>query len=324
VGWCGGGGGGGEGGEECFVPEGPEYVIKNPISRGQKMCDYKTRYLDYKERVLKEYRCPHRPVKELEEDGKKLCIFHGKKEDKDVEKFYKGFRKLYKEENHNFAGFVFPKGFDFGKLKEETGPLKFVDSVFTRAHFLCDVYLLKAQFSGEGGTDFRGAQFSGEGEVLFYGKTFHNKNEADFSRITIGDKAKITFDGVDLNRARFLITDLRRINFIEVDWTAKKPDSSSYMGRLKVYDETFQERGVVTRNVYRLWYLFKLWLFILKWEAEEKEEGSRWRIVQRKIAVKIIDRWKINEPEEKKRNHYEVYRLYNQLMKNYTDTNRYH
>ena len=46
------------------------------------MCDYKIDYFDLKARELKGYKCPHRSVKKLEEDGKKFCIFHSEMEER--------------------------------------------------------------------------------------------------------------------------------------------------------------------------------------------------------------------------------------------------
>ena len=392
------------------------------------MCDYETKYFDLKAIGFKGYKCPHRSVKKLEENGKKYCIFHSEREDKDVEKFYKGFKKLYEDGKHDFTGFVFPKGFDFWRLRKEMGELRFVDAVFLMAIFLCSVYFSGAEFTGEGGTDFReakftgegatyfsgakftgeggtyfrrarftgeggtdfgsakfscgfgtdfsgakfsgeggtyfrgakfsgeggtdfsGAEFSGEGgtsfslaefsgkggtdfigakflpnsKIVFFGQTFTETTIGYFGNLLIDEKADITFDGVNLNRCRFFRTDLRRINFSNVYWANRKYGANTYRGRLKVYDESFQEKGILFRKFQRVLFWLKDKFYKLRQKTiEEEDKKSVIKDIKRVLLEPLS--WIITrEPEPKERSHYDVYNLYNQLIKNYEENNRYH
>jgi uncharacterized protein YjbI with pentapeptide repeats len=421
--------------------------------------------------------CKHTAMKKADDDGIKRCIFHSRREKKDVEEFYQGFKILYKTKQHSFQGFIFPKSFDFIRMRKEIGRLKFVDAFFFETIFFCDVdfseaeftcedgtwftrvmflgngvtdfseanfsgkgmidfsnvkfisgggtnfskakfrgeggtsfawsefsgewgtnfsevqfsdkggtyfaatkflgvgktdfsraqfsgkgrtnfswakfsseggtlfsfakfsgaggtsFLLTkfsseggnifgktqfsseggtdfslAQFTGKGGTNFRDAEFSGEGEVKFTGRTFYEGTEADFRVITFKNPESITFDGVELSKVRFLKTDLSKINFTKVYWTGRKYDSSTYKGRIRVYDEEFQYRG----------------RFLRKFEDEENKEDGKIKAFFRKTGFKFVSWLNKLKPKEKNDNHYEVQRLYNQLLENYVKTNRYH
>ncbi|MBN1574822.1 MAG: pentapeptide repeat-containing protein [Deltaproteobacteria bacterium] len=272
------------------------------------MCDYKIRYLAYK--------CPHPDYGPGKDEEKTFCIFHNDREDKDLEKFYKGFEKLYKSGKHDFRGFIFPVRFDFNKLKEETGDLEFKEAGFVRAIFSEKADFSGATFSGganfwgatfSGGAYFVGATFSGEAyfvvatflgeayfvgatfleksKVIFQGKTFEDGATAHFINLKIEKDADLTFDGINLNRARFIGTDLENINFKEISWQK----SGRLVKRNMLYDETFQLGPFESLSI--------------KLKKLLKKEGEFFR---------------------EKGNHYEVKRLYNLLRINYEKTGRYH
>ena len=155
------------------------------------MCDYKPIYVET-------YKCPHSNYGPGKDGEKTFCIFHNDREDKDVEKFYKGFKKLYKSGKHDFRGFILPEGFNFRKLKEETGLLRFVDADFSEARFLCNMNLSGSEFSGEGETDFYGAQFYSEGGTDFRWAQFSGKGGTDFREAKFSGEG-----GTDFKETKF-------------------------------------------------------------------------------------------------------------------------
>ncbi len=157
-----------------------------------------------------------------------------------------------------------------------------------------------AQFSGEGGTFFTGATFSGRGGTFFYearftgkrgaffsftrfigmgkvnfsGRTFQDITLVGFHNVDLKNPKNVTFIDVDLNRVRFLSTDLSNIRFSNVFWCGRKYGSSSYRGRLKLYDEIYQEGGVIVRLLQRLRYRLKLGLYKLHEKDLETVENK--------------------------------------------------
>lgn len=275
------------------------------------MCDYEISYFDYKENKRKECKCKHPSLRSEDRKGNKYCIFHSEGEVK--KGFYQGFKKLYLEGDHNFAGFIFPMDFSFRKLWKDTGPLIFTDAVFTQALFLCAADFRDAEFSGEGGTDFFetkffgeglnnfnsarfssecgtdfswaqfsdvgrtsfvGAKFSGKGKVNFIGTLFSDETEISLRVVNFVSPENVTFDRVNLSRCRFSSTDLENVNIKEVLWKNKEKGRKWRLGRIKVYDDIFQSGMIFNRK------------------------GEK--------------------------NHYRVYQLYNQLLLNYERTYRHH
>jgi|GEM_PF-2153001 len=275
------------------------------------MCDYEIRYFDYKENKRKECKCKHPSLRSDDRKGNKYCIFHSEGEVK--KGFYQGFKKLYLDGDHNFAGFIFPRDFSFRKLWKDTGPLKFYNAVFAQVLFLCAVDFGDAEFTGEGATDFFkarffgkglnnfnsarfssecgtdfswaqfsdvgrtsfvGVKFSGKGKVNFIGTLFSDKTEVSFRVVSFESPENVTFDRVNLSRCRFSSTDLENVNIKEVLWKNKEKGKRWRCGRLKVYDDIFQSGTIFNRK------------------------GEK--------------------------NHYRVYQLYNQLLLNYERTNRHH
>ncbi|MBN1572362.1 MAG: pentapeptide repeat-containing protein [Deltaproteobacteria bacterium] len=371
------------------------------------MCDYrsnKTTYIriDDKDFICvhdMHYICPHSDYGPGKDNKKAFCIFHNDREDKDLEYFCKEFKKLYESGKHDFRDFIFPKDFDFSKLRVEKGGLEFKEANFggatfsgeadfieatfskwanfgeakfsgvanfSRVTFSRKTCFMEAKFSGKacfvgakflGGADFmeatfseraefRGAKFSGQAyfvgakfsgeadfinatfsekcKVVFRGKTFDDNKKAYFENLNIEKDADLIFNEVNLNCVRFLRTDLSKIDFLKVYWTGRKYKSLFYWGRIKVFDEKFQEKGWPLRNLQLLLYNLRYWLFKLKKEPKEREEKSRLRTFFRKIVFKILKQFKISVPRKREQEHYEVYRLYNQLLFNYEGTNRHH
>jgi uncharacterized protein YjbI with pentapeptide repeats len=435
--------------------------------------------------LMHDYKCPHKSYVKSKDGARNLCVFHSDEDDKDPELFYQGIRKIYESKKHSFRGFVFPRKFDFLRLKVETKEdhLVFTDADFLEAIFLCNVQLSEVEFTGQGKTDFTGARFTGkdrtdftraqfsskggtsfilvkftgqgstwflgtrftghgnvnfnsatfsgqgvlfsgaqfigegvtsfsgatflvEGEInfsaalfaskkgtffagvqfrgkgminfmntqfssktgtdfglarfagesqtnfmgaqfsglggaTFYGvhfssqggilfsqRTFHNTTVVDFRKVTFENPDKVTFDGVDLNRVRFLWTDLTGINFRKVFWCGRKYSSSFYIGRNKVFDELLQERGRFIRYVQRSLTktrIAKIPLRVVESLGRRIPKNSRnffWSSIQKGYLYLLTWAWRIAVIKEEA--HYEVYRLYNQLLENYENSNRYH
>jgi hypothetical protein len=497
------------------------------------MCEYTSTYLNLIDNSHVSYSCPHTPRKKTDRAAKRPCIFHDPREDKDAEAFYQEFVNLYRSSQHVFCGFVFPKTFDFPRLKKELGSLTFNNAVFTdaifacntdfsgalftgdggvnfieasfqapdttsfgnarfegpgganfrmanfsgsgitnfsravfsggpvdftwakfavdggvdfklaefsgagsadfhfaeftgkvanftgcsfgkdgganfsliqfaggdganfsstkftgegqanfsttnfsgrgganfnKARFSCDgganfslaqltgkskanfmearftcngpVNFSRARFSGGSGADFRdaqfnspggvsfsGATFAGGGRIYFGGRTFFPGTTVDFTDISFENPERVIFDTVDLSRARFLLTDVTKINFIRIAWCGRRYNSSLFSGRVKVFDELFQERGRMLRWINRLLYALKAgvavgWIIektALLRQAENDKPGS----FLKRCRVSLVARARV-WAAKKERNHWEVYRLYNQLMVNYANAYRYH
>lgn len=83
---------------------------------------YESEYLNLIQEKEILYKCPHPPLKIPDEDGEKRCIFQSTNDDKNVFILYQDFRELYEKGEH-----IFPKDFDFVRLKGETGVLDFKD-----------------------------------------------------------------------------------------------------------------------------------------------------------------------------------------------------
>lgn len=497
------------------------------------MCEYVSTYLNLKDNSRVSYSCPHPPRKKSDRAAKRLCIFHDPREDKDAERFYLEFVKLYQSGRHIFCGFVFPKAFDFPRLKKEMGSLVFNNAVFTdtlfacntdfsgslftgesgvsfieatfqppgttsfggarfegegganfrmanfsgsgitnfsrvvfsgglvdytwakftadggvdfklseftgagnadfhfaeftgkvanftgcsfgkdeganfsliqfsggdganfsstkftgggqanfsttnfsgrgganfnKAQFSCDgganfslaqltgkskanfvearficngpVNFSRARFSGGSGADFRdarfgspggvvfsGATFAGEGRIYFGGRTFLPGTSVDFTDISFEFPERVIFDAVDLSRARFLLTDVTKINFVRVAWCGRRYNSSLFSGRVKVFDELFQERGRMFRWFNRLSYALKIGTALLrvveKAVPRQRDGKTRPDSFLKRYFISLVARLQV-WAAKKEKNHWEVYRLYNQLMVNYTNAYRYH
>jgi hypothetical protein len=497
------------------------------------MCDYTSSYLNLKDNSHVSYSCPHPPSRKPDSKAKPLCIFHDPREDKDAERFFLEFMKLYRSGQHIFCGFVFPKDFEFARLKKETGSLTFVDAVFSDAAFLCATELSGALFTGdggvnfieaafqdpratsfagarfegkgganfrmvrfsgggttnfsrsafsggpvdftwakfaaEGGVDFKlaefigdgvadfhfaeftgkvanftgcsfgkdgganfsliqfsggdganfsstkftgggqanfsttnfsgrgganfnkaqfscnggasfslaqltgkskanfvearficdgpvnfsrarfsggsganfkdalfhtpggvsfsGATFTGDGRIYFGGRTFNPGTTVDFTDISFEHPDRVVFDTVDLSRARFLLTDVTRIDFIKVAWCGRRYNSSLFSGRVKVFDESFQERGRILRWWNRLTHTLRLgatlFTVIEKVGPGGRGDMSRTNSLLKRSHNMMVSRARVWAARKEQR-HWDVYRLYNQLMVNYTNAYRYH
>ncbi len=492
------------------------------------MCDYSSTYLNLKDNSHVTYSCPHPAKRQSGPAAKRLCIFHDTREDKDAERFHREFIKLYQSGHHLFCGFVFPKQFDFSRLKHAAGSLAFTDAVFSDTVFHCPVDLSGATFGGEsgasfiessflgdntvtfggarfegagganfrmakfsgnnttnfsravfsggsvdftwakfaadGGVDFKLAEFSGDGaadfhfaeftgkvanftganfgkdgganfsliqfsggdganfsstrfsgkgqanfsttnfsgrgganfnkaeftcngganfslaqltgkskanfvnakfigdgpvnfsrarfsggsgadfsdaqfhcpagvsfsgstfsgggRILFSGRTFYHGTPVDFQDISFEYPDRVTFAVVDLSCARFLFTDVTRVNFIRISWCGRRYNSSLFSGRVKVYDELFQERGRIFRYSQRLFRFLGIGGLLLtaaRWTRFIDRLGAPGRTARLPL-LKRVRIWAAPKEE----NHWEVYRLYNQLMENYTRNYRYH
>jgi uncharacterized protein YjbI with pentapeptide repeats len=186
----------------------------------------------------------------------------------------------------------------------------------------------EAQFSGNGVADFGGARFFSQRGTLFSGRTFQNIILASFRRVNFKNPKRVTFDGVDLSHVWFLDTDLSKINFTKVFWCGRKYNSRFYIGRNKVFDELFQERGWFIRYLQKLFSKMgftKIPLHVVKQLGQRIPKDDK-GIVCKYIQSKYNDLLTYAQvtATEKKEDHYDVYRLYNQLLQNYEASNRYH
>ncbi len=240
--------------------------------------------------------------------------------------------------NFNKAQFSCEGGANFS-LAQLTGKSK---ANFVEARFTSDgpINFSRARFSGGSGADFRDAQFTspggvsfscatfaGGGRIYFGGRTFSPGTTVDFTDISFENPERVIFDAVDLSRARFLLTDVTRINFIRVAWCGRRYNSSLFSGRVKVFDELFQERGRMLRWISRFFYALKVGAALIrvveKTVTEQRGGKIRPDSLLKRCRISLVTRARV-WAAKKERNHSEVYRLYNQLMVNYANAYRYH
>jgi uncharacterized protein YjbI with pentapeptide repeats len=155
-------------------------------------------------------------------------------------KFSEGanFREATFSEGADFSRATFTKDADF------TGATFTKDADFTDATFSEGANFLVARFSE--GADFSGARFSEganflgatfSGRTLFAGRSGNVQAKhifagtaVDFRQVVINPPDVITFLGADLTTCRFLDTDLRKVQLVDVEWPKKR-------GRVRVHDE---------------------------------------------------------------------------------------
>jgi len=235
--------------------------------------------------------------------------------------------------NFNKAEFTCIGGANFS-LAQLTGKSKanFVDAKFSgdgpanfsRARFSggSGADFSNAEFHCPAGVSFSGSTFSGEGRILFSGRTFFHGTPADFQDISFEYPDRVTFNVVDLARTRFLSTDVTRINFIRTSWCGRRYNSALFSGRVKVYDELFQERGRMLRHCQRLFKVLRIGDLLLA-AVRRVRFLDRLGAPGRAARLSLLNCARVwAAPKEE--NHWGVYRLYNQLMENYTRNYRYH
>jgi len=126
------------------------------------------------------------------------CIFHSKKEDKDLNLFHGEFYQIFNDKSLNtydFTGFIFPEGVVF--LKKFSKPVNFVgaifkgdvdfsnvtfedEALFAGAKFKCEANFLDAAFKNRG--LFPQTEF--EGVAIFSDATFKGRADFLFARFT--------------------------------------------------------------------------------------------------------------------------------------------
>jgi uncharacterized protein YjbI with pentapeptide repeats len=122
------------------------------------------------------------------------------------------------------------------------------ETYFTQAEFRGETYFGRAKFGGETTyfnntefcgktTNFSGAQFNRK--ALFasnlIGHVF-NEGAVSFQEINVSQSAELVFDRVNLSKTSFLWVDLRRAEFVDVEWNHA---AGRWRGRWRsrLYDE---------------------------------------------------------------------------------------
>jgi hypothetical protein len=177
----------------------------------------------------------------------KYCIFHSGKTDKDAKLFQKQLNEIFEDislEIYDFSGFVFPIGISFPTeidkqviFKDATFqslPLLYGSTFqewvdFRDATFKADANFTHATF--EKGVSFLRTTFKDDLVIdEEVNKQIFSKKEVDFRYVRFVKPEKVIFRKVDLSKFRFLGTDLRKVEFVDVDRGRKR-------GRNKIYDE---------------------------------------------------------------------------------------
>lgn len=158
------------------------------------------------------------------------------------------FREATFQGDAYFKGKVFEELADFTKVTFER-EADFTGAVFQNSQFEGAIFQKDSSFAG---TTFKGeSTFSGttfQGAVTFNSATFEDvleidkadknnkifsEEEVDFRSVRFLKPEKVSFRKVDLSKFRFLGTDLRKVEFIDVDWYKESRKS----GVNRIYDE---------------------------------------------------------------------------------------
>jgi uncharacterized protein YjbI with pentapeptide repeats len=148
------------------------------------------------------------------------------------------------ENEADFSGVSFEKGATFanvvfqGKARFERAMFK-GQAQFVKSTFQCSVNFFRTTFAEE-------TEFSSVGEIVFpfniaeailtLGEEEDKRTifaeEVDFRNVRFLKPEKVRFRKINLSKFRFLGTDLRKVEFIDVDWYKEEG-----AGRNKIYDE---------------------------------------------------------------------------------------
>jgi uncharacterized protein YjbI with pentapeptide repeats len=197
------------------------------------------------------------------------CIFHSQKPDKDTKLFQRKLNEIFEDESledYDFFKFIFPEGISFPeKISKRTsfydalfhGVTEFSDMIFEDWVDFSATFLGKTMFwmvFFQRGASFGGSSFKCEikfanvtfkypsvsfmgtifEDVLIIDEGYNNKifSEAvvDFRYVEFLKPEKVSFQKVNLSNFRFIGTDLRKVEFVDVDWNRQE-------GRMMIYDE---------------------------------------------------------------------------------------
>ncbi len=224
-------------------------------------------------------RCEHHEFCGLDANpGEDLCILHSRDLNKDKSDFNEAFEAHREKYGHNFQNFVFPAAPDFGgvtfnELANFSGAKFSQGANFSHATFTAIAGFSEATFIKQ--ADFRGARFKWAsfmgsafnegadfsdakfcegadfirakflGRMLFvsqdHSRPIFSGAAVDFGQVIINPLDALIFRKADLQKSRFLHTDLRKAEFTDVKWPRKG-------GRFRVYDEDVELRAGETRQ----------------------------------------------------------------------------
>jgi len=197
--------------------------------------------------------CGREPI-----DDQGLCICHSEKPDKDTAAFQREIKAMLARKDYDFIWFVFPGDADFRDTVFD-GPVLFAGATFQGAAdfggamfqggadfgwatFQGEARFIKTTF--QGGASFYRARFQGwadfgwatfQGEARFSGHedywVFSRQADAYFRWARFHQPEKAVFQHVSLGRTQFLGTDVRQVDFTDVEWARRSG------GRFAVWDE---------------------------------------------------------------------------------------
>ena len=154
-----------------------------------------------------------------------------------------GFAETTFQGEADFAEATFDNVAAFAETTFE-GNADFVEAVFhnvaefRKATFKGNVGFAEPTFHGE--ADFVGAVF--QGHARFVGISdecvFSREADADFRLARFEQPERVVFHHVLLGRARFLGTDVRKVDFTDVEWARRSP-----RGRFAAWDEVAPGEG---------------------------------------------------------------------------------
>jgi len=193
----------------------------------------------------------------------------GDKVDLGVAKFHGEvfFRQVTFQCDADFGGVTFSKTacFEGARFEGEAGlsSAKFLGGAefwgaafqgaadFRDATFQREADFQDATFQGE--ADFARARF--EREVRFGGegndRVFTSEADVDFRYARFGQPENVVFQHVSLGRARFLDTDVRHVDFTDVEWARRpfwRPRWVKPRGRFAVWDELEPEEAEADKD----------------------------------------------------------------------------
>jgi uncharacterized protein YjbI with pentapeptide repeats len=210
---------------------------------------------------------------------KEFCFLHSPKEGRGADIFQNELNKIFNDKSlkiYDFTGFIFPDGILFPKIIDKkiiffaagfrgmadfggatfNNEADFRLAVFEKSGIFSDttfydkVYFSLTFFKGlaefTNSTFYKGVSFEKAfiEDILIVDEEGKNKiiskEEVDFRHVEFLHPEKVRFRKVDLSKFRFSRTDLRKVEFIDVEWYRK----SKKKGINKIYDEIKTEPGM--------------------------------------------------------------------------------
>lgn len=240
------------------------------------------KYLGCAHPVERDNRCIFHMKKPTEEEKSEMAL-DKRAEAEEIEKKFRQklsefLRKMERKPAStlcNFQGFIFPSIFFedtiFSKRADFSGAIFTQETKFKKVIFKQEVIFYRTNFNQQ--TDFERTTFSQKADfqwatfsenVYFRQATFSKEaiftsdssrrcfnGECDFTHLTLPKDAEVIFEEVNLDKARFVDTNLSRITFRNVQWSLSDRRLKILASRTKLWDELRLLSDVVKESDYK-------------------------------------------------------------------------